>query len=87
MIPVLYTQTANWIGQLGAVGMQHHHAMQRYFCMQALLLLTDLQCTGYATYVENDYSGQMATTDCRDDSVIMLKVLVYSSWVMMAFNW
>lgn len=87
MIPVLYTQTANWIGQLGAVGMQNQNAELHCVRARALLLLTHLQCTGYATYVEHDYSGQMATTDCRDDSVIMLKVLVYSSWVMMAFNW
>ena len=53
----------------------------------ACQLLTDQSHAGYATYVERDYSGQVFYIDCDNDSVTMLRALVYSSWVMMAFNW
>lgn len=61
------------------------------------LSLTDVQSgseqsqfvhlAAYGTYVEHRYQGSMVTTDCSEDSVIMLKVLVFSSWVMISFNW
>ena len=42
---------------------------------------------GYGTYVTHTYSTAIVISYCSDASVVMLKVLVYSSWAMIAFNW
>lgn len=150
MIPVLYTQTANWTAQIGAVctycsfhqflqatmrfnhcisctvliqlepsvkfyipffacicstflqtalpaafavlcshKTQWHRLASQFYCgsFWDLSTLTAPMCAGYGTYVEHKYSGRIVITNCSYDSVIMLKVLVFSSWVMIAFNW
>ena len=69
---------------------------QRCICINLLLyaqcvlcepLLSMFDCAGYGTYVVRRYSVQIVRSDCSDASVVMLKVLVYSSWAMLAFNW
>ena len=54
-------------------------------CRQVVQL--DLAHAGYGTYVTHRYSGGIFISECSDASVVMLKVLVYSSWAMTAFNW
>ncbi|KAL0022813.1 hypothetical protein WJX79_000883 [Trebouxia sp. C0005] len=46
-----------------------------------------LGVVSYGTYVTHTYSTAIVISYCSNASVVMLKVLVYSSWAMIAFNW
>ncbi|KAL0048262.1 hypothetical protein WJX82_011336 [Trebouxia sp. C0006] len=62
-------------------------AMKPVLYTQLLNWVGQLGVVSYGSYVTHTYSTAIVISYCSDASVVMLKVLVYSSWAMIAFNW
>ncbi|DBA94054.1 TPA: hypothetical protein ACH3X1_001703 [Trebouxia sp. C0004] len=62
-------------------------AMKPVLYTQLVNWVGQLGVVSYGTYVTQHYSTAIVISYCSDASVVMLKVLVYSSWAMIAFNW
>lgn len=61
-----------------------------YLLYTASSLTSDAACAvliGYGTYVVPNYVGVYKQNPCNNTAVLMLKLLVWSAWAMLAFNW